>query len=267
MNYIQSNGVYTVIAGGTVYTFDKEHPHYDKLEQSVKENDLETLQRWINEEKVIADWAGIEQEEVSSIFPNEMTDRIRSLIAEGHSSERYQKFCDNLKQNPSCRSVQQAFKFLELENLPLTEDGNFLAYKYVRKNENGDLVDCHTGRNINNVGTVVKMDRNMVCDDPQNACAAGLHVGSLRYATSRDLAVIVEVNPKDIVCVPYAEAHKCRVCEYKVVDMYKSPLPSTYTEQEEEEEEFEHEMCEDCGYHWDACECEDDFEEYDDVGW
>jgi hypothetical protein len=102
--------------------------------------------------------------------------------------------------------------------MPITEDGRFLAYKWVRSN----YFDCHTGTFNNSVGKVCKMPRNKVNDDRTQTCSDGLHVCTHAYTKFGERLMVVAVNPRDVVSVPndYDNA-KMRVCEYEV--MYEVP--------------------------------------------
>ena len=141
------------------------------------------------------------------------------------------KFLENLMKNPSKNSVEQLWRFIEHHKLPLTEDGCLLAYKAVRS----DYKDKFSGRIDNSIGSVIKMDRNKISDDANYHCAAGLHVGGLKYSgpegwysSNGDICVIVKVNPMNVVCVPHDhDATKVRVCEYEVVKPYCQILKST----------------------------------------
>ena len=109
--------------------------------------------------------------------------------------------------------------------MPLTPDGNFLAYKSVRQ----DWKDHHTGRFSNTVGSVLKMTRNSVCDDANIGCSGGFHAGSLDYAKSfgghGSRLLVVEIDPSDVVSVPLdCDCQKLRTSEYKVVAEFVRPL-------------------------------------------
>ena len=75
----------------------------------------------------------------------------------------------------------------------------------------------------NSVGTVVKMDRTKVDDDPQHTCSSGLHVCADSYLdgfadAAQSRTVVVEVDPSNVVAVPYDyNFAKMRVCEYTVL--------------------------------------------------
>ena len=123
---------------------------------------------------------------------------------------------ENLMSNPSHRSVQELYGFLEKGELPITPDGHFLAYKKVR----GDYTDCHTGKMDNSVGKVLEMERNAVDDDKDRTCSSGLHFCSKSYLANfgGERTVIVKINPRDVVSIPsdYNNA-KGRTCRYEVI--------------------------------------------------
>jgi hypothetical protein len=103
--------------------------------------------------------------------------------------------------------------------MPLTPDGNFLAYKGV----NEDFTDKYSGKFDNSVGQTLEMRRNSVCDDANIGCSHGFHAGSYEYAkgwagTSGGNLMIVEINPADVVSVPHdSGCQKLRTSKYKVV--------------------------------------------------
>lgn len=134
------------------------------------------------------------------------------------------KFIDNLMENPSARAVRELYGFLEKNNLPITEDGYFLAYKKVR----GNYLDVYSGTMDNSVGKVVTMPRRKVNDNAEQICSEGLHFCSIDYLKhfGGERVVIVKINPRDVVSIPvdYNNA-KGRCCAYEVVgeveDMYQ----------------------------------------------
>jgi len=128
------------------------------------------------------------------------------------------KFLDNLMQNTRCRAVKELYNFLVHRNLPITEDGCFLAYKSVQL----DYLDWHSKSVNNTVGAVVlRMERNEVDDNWRTDCSSGYHVGAMEYVDNFHRhdghIMIVKVNPKDVVSVPEGECTKCRTCFYEVV--------------------------------------------------
>jgi hypothetical protein len=145
------------------------------------------------------------------------------------------KFLEKLMQNPSKRAVEELYTFLEHKNLPITSNGNFIAYKgllpdfYSITSGRAKLVKgkVKDGKIYNGIGEEIEMQRRDVCDDKEIGCSYGLHAGSLDYATSfaRGKVVIVEINPKDVVSIPVdCNFKKLRTCAYKVTGEYTAPL-------------------------------------------
>jgi hypothetical protein len=71
------------------------------------------------------------------------------------------------------------------------------------------------------------MRRGGVCDDARHGCSAGFHAGSYDYAkgyaSGGGNLMVVEINPADVVSVPYdCECQKLRTAEYKVVGHYET---------------------------------------------
>ncbi len=148
---------------------------------------------------------------------NTLTTRMLEYLRQGISVVTMVPFLENLMQNPSYRAVQDLYSFLEKGSIPLTTDGHFLAYKYVRE----DYLDQYSGTFDNSVGKIVEMPRNEVDEDPSRTCSNGLHVCSYEYLPKTPYGqriVIVKVNPKDVVAIPadYNDT-KMRVCRYEVV--------------------------------------------------
>ena len=143
-----------------------------------------------------------------------VAERILELISMGQDFSDMAKFLENLMQNPSYQSRQELYLFIENGHMPITDDGRFLAFKWVRD----DYKDCHSGTFDNSAGKVCKMERGRVDDRRSNTCSAGLHVCTHGYTRFGDRLMIVAVNPRDVVSVPHDyDNAKMRVCEYEVL--------------------------------------------------
>ena len=182
-------------------------------------------------------------EEVSyegEAMPCALASKIRAILEEGLPISLFAKFWQNLQQNPSANSVRELYDFLAYKDLPITEDGCFLAYKGLDSNYysvSGNkktkvikgLVN-ESGNIYNASGEDIEVRRWDVDDNRENHCSYGLHVGSLNYAQdfSRGPVVIVKVNPKDVVSVPSDfDCQKCRVSAYKVLNVFSEELESS----------------------------------------
>ena len=182
---------------------------------------------------------------------NVMTQRMLRMIEEGFDVNPFVAFLENLYQNPSYTAVNELYLFLEAGELPITEDGHFLAYKKVRDN----FFDIHSNTFDNSPGQKPSMPRHQVDDKRERTCSRGLHFCSLAYLPQfgngdGDKVVILKINPKDVVSIPSDYNNtKGRACEYEVIEEYKGDIrehafnksvwtqPELSEEVEEEEED------------------------------
>jgi len=150
-----------------------------------------------------------------------ITNRIIKMSQQGLDSQPLINFISRLYDNPSKTAVEELYLFIEACELPITEDGCFIAYKIVRD----DYMDIYTGKMDNSVGNFLSMPRHMVDDDRNNTCSAGLHFCSKEYlqhygSSSRnsDRCLLVKIDPADVVSIPsdYNNA-KGRTWQYEVV--------------------------------------------------
>lgn len=151
---------------------------------------------------------------------NSLTKRMLQMHDEGFDIQPLALFLENLMDNPSYRAVNELYGFLENSDLPITEDGHFLAYKRIGE----DFKDLHTRKLDNSIGSVVEMRRNTVDEDKNRTCSSGLHFCARRYLpsfgshSSENKVIMVKINPRDVVAIPtdYNNA-KGRTCRYQVV--------------------------------------------------
>jgi hypothetical protein len=199
---------------------------------------------------------------------NVMCERILDIMREGLDATGLVKFLENLMQNPSYTAVQELYLFLEANQIPITEDGHFLAWKKIRNN----WKDIHSNSVDYSVGATPSMKRNQVDPDREKTCSYGLHCAGWDYLPhfgsngDSDRIVIVKVNPADVIAVPndYGNA-KMRVCKMEVL--------REYTDRKVEAEEFSHSVVSSNG---EALYTEDDLDEaykngyddaYDELRW
>lgn len=149
-------------------------------------------------------------------------------------------FFEKVQANPTDHSREQLYDWLNAHDFTLTQSGDIVGYKGVKKQADGSLVSGWTGSAIvngepinghipNEVGSVVEMPRTSVAHDPGAACSYGLHVGTFDYARGYASGAMLEVhvNPRDVVSVPTdARGEKVRVCRYKVVNVIDAPHTS-----------------------------------------
>lgn len=179
------------------------------------------------------------------VLPQVLQDKLISLYEQGYSLERFNKFWSNLSENPSQASVEQLYNFLEYKELPITEDGYFLAYKGLKSDYYSISGNTETkvlkgvvnsrGEILNKVGETIEVLRRHVDDNPDNHCSTGIHTGSLEYATSfaQGKVVVIKIHPKDVVSVPTdCQAQKLRCCKYEVISEFEQEITHAVTDSE-----------------------------------
>ena len=227
--YTLSDYSATVFADGKVLTLASGHKNFEYLQDLLKEPDHDVpaiVKAMDREEGIRQSTSGTNVEVINGTVyykgeevHNALTDKLLDLMDEGYNVTPWIKFLENLMLNPSYRSRECLYQFLEQFDAPITPDGNFIAFKRISKN----WKDIHSGTFDNSIGTVVKMDRAKVDDDPKHTCSSGLHICADKYLqhfadAEHSRTVVVEVNPAHVVAVPYDyDFAKMRVCEYKVL--------------------------------------------------
>jgi hypothetical protein len=214
-----------IVIDNQPHNIGPSHIAYDKIKDALRAQDWETVRDLVNPKKVVLNYGqgnvSIQGETLfwkNKEMHNALSKRMISMLREGFSIEPLVLFMENLNQNPSMRAVNELYGFLEKNNLPITPDGYFLAYKKVRK----DYMDIYTGTIDNSVGATPSMERNEVDDDKDRTCSKGLHFCSLEYlkhyGSNDDPVMILKINPRDVVSIPtdYNNS-KGRCCDYEVI--------------------------------------------------
>jgi hypothetical protein len=239
MNYIITDETITAVINGKSYTIRRDHANAKMVINAIAEGRAEgDVEQLMDITKALDAYLGnsVEVKEGSVYHRGEVVDeriarRILNFMEEDLPVEPMTRFLENLYNNPSHNSRAQLYQFLEHKNMPITEDGCFLAYKSVDEN----YMDHHTGKFSNRVGQILTIARRSVDDNPENGCSYGFHAGSLEYASNfgggERRVVIVKISPEDVVSVPNdCEFQKLRTAKYEVVANYTGPLPKTYAE-------------------------------------
>ena len=282
-------GFINIVIDGKNFNIQASHPKFSDAITSIVNNDYDEFMDIVDPasklSKLYASYEGIEVKEGSLYVFGEqvhgvIAERILGLLNIGMDCTNVFKFILKLNLNPSKRAVDELYTFLEHKHLPLTDTGNFLAYKAVRN----DYTDKHTGKFLNTVDSVLEMPRNKVDDNKEVGCSYGFHAGTVEYAlgfaSHNDRLVLVEINPADVVSIPTdCNYQKLRTCKYKVVGEYERPLeeafyPSRYetdydddvdlwdddgdAELDEEWSECGNCNCGDCACCCDSCDCDSD---------
>lgn len=290
------SGYITIFVEGKQHTIHATDSNFASAVTAFEASDWDGLYNILNPAQVFQNlYAKYEQVEVKhgNVYVNGdpisslVANRILDFLAKGVDCVPVFKFLTKLNLNPSSRAVNELYTFLEHKFLPLTANGNFLAYKALRSN----YTDVHTGKFDNTVGNLLEMPRNKVDDNKEVGCSYGFHAGTLEYA--RDFRpvdgklVVVEINPADVVSIPTdCNCQKLRTCKYMVVQEYEVPLEdlayeSRYTTDYDDDVDREWDdddddddgrfacsgcgwnrhMCEECEYCVECCDCSQDDDE------
>ena len=229
------DGNLTVILKNKAHQVIPDHTNYKLILEALPTATEDELLELVDIEKAVASFSDGQVSIINGkvMFEGEevhgsISKRIIEFMSKGLPFEPLVKFLENLMENPSMQSQQELYDFLEHENLPITEDGCFLAYKAV----NSNFKDKYKGTFDNKVGQVCEMRRAKVDDNRGRGCSAGLHAGALNYVAeygnvdAGDNIVIVKINPEDVVSVPSdCNCEKLRTCKYEVVGLYQGELP------------------------------------------
>lgn len=213
----------SIVLNNKPYTIYKNDARFERVKTILKNQDWENIEAALDTVKTISKFSNgnIEVFENTVTYKgkpinNVVVSRILDFISKDFPVNSLMNFLNKLMENPSQNSINQLYTFLESYKLPICDDGDFVAHKSVKN----DFKDHHTGKISNAIGKTVKMDRNLIKDDPQSACGTGLHIGATEYVRgfSTGKCILVKVNPKNVVSVPHdCSAQKIRVCEYKVI--------------------------------------------------
>jgi hypothetical protein len=231
INYVKSRDAIIFNVDGKRVVIPKTHINYDVILDKLEDGeDIEELRPYIVDGKtaILNRTAGaIKYENDQFWFEGEplhlsMLTRVISLARDGFNIDPLLLFIRNILDNPSPRAREELYGFLEVNDLPVTADGFFIAYKMIQ----GDWTDIRTGTMDNSVGAVVEMEREAVDPDKNSTCSYGLHFAALHYVTNGSYGskgsghrlVAVKINPRDVVAIPtdYKNS-KGRACRYTIL--------------------------------------------------
>ena len=229
--YILTDKSLTCVINGKSLTMEQDNPSFKVAVKTILQEEWDNLADLFDTAKAVENFAegNVKVEDGEVYFKDEIVHghvvgRILDLMSDEKPYKSVIRFLDKLMGNPSRRAVNELYAFLEHKSMPLTPEGNFLAYKGVRE----DFTDWYSGKFTNKVGDVNEMPRRGVCDDYNIGCSSGFHAGSLEYAKGYGNGgnlMVVEIDPSDVVSVPHdCDQQKLRTCKYKVVALFEKKL-------------------------------------------
>lgn len=151
----------------------------------------------------------------------------------GANIKALRKFLSRLSKNPSGLVKVSLLEWINAnKTMSITEDGLLIGYRAITAKRNShhsgygeiltpgasEWIEIAHAQLPNNTGNIVKMPRNMVDHDINNACSFGLHVGTWYYASTfgPPILTLALFDPADVVAVPTSDMSKIRVCRYLV---------------------------------------------------
>lgn len=234
VRWVSNASFLTIMTGGQRHSTDRSHPNFADAVAACEAGKFSEAIALIDPSAAIRRMILTEDIEIVNgelrfrDLPVEsgLTKRIVEL-AEKHARgedvfaqlQGHIKFFENLLENPSRKTVMRLYDFLVHNDIAITDDGYFIAWKRVQP----DYTDWYTGRFDNTPGKRVEEPRWMVEEDETITCAKGLHVAAAPYikvyATGRGPVISCKVHPRDVVAVPidYDNA-KMRTCGYNTVE-------------------------------------------------
>jgi hypothetical protein len=215
--YILTEYTLTVFNDGEQLTLQNSSISWKAALDALRNDDVEALIEAMTPvkaiEKVAAKTSGLVTVERGEVFidgepanhDDLVVQKILRFAAQGLPCEPLCRFLEKLYRNPSFRIRRDLMNFIEKGKLPITEDGDFLAYKRVRH----DLYDIFSGTVYYGINTSVHMPRTQVDDDPQHTCSSGLHACSFDYLSrfgsahgKNDRFLVMKISPENVVSIP-----------------------------------------------------------------
>jgi len=246
------------IIDGDLFTAHDTHPGYSTIVQKLRDGD-ESVSNDFDATKAVAARFERLTDRVTvgggNLFfdgdavDNALTRQVLRFLDEGVEDwQPLVNFFEKASANPNEHSRDQLFDWLGRFDFAITPDGDFIAYKGVRKTADGfesisrgpAVVDGIpvNGAVPNNPGSVVEIARSRVVHDPATGCASGLHAGTWDYASgfAQGATLTVKINPRDVVSVPTdCGWQKIRTCRYTVIEVTETAIARAFVDDDDED--------------------------------
>lgn len=195
----------TFIHGGKAHTVDSSHPQFHNINQALRSSKMADAVEMMDTGKALRESIPDDAEVVfdhgiitfmGRRITGSAVDRILKMHELGISIEPMILFMGRLLRNPNKKIHDRLFDFLDAGNMPITEDGHFLAYKRITQ----EYKDFWTGRLNYAVGQKIEVPWSEVdCSD--SSCSKGIHWCSYEhlphYCTTGHV-VVVKVDPAGV---------------------------------------------------------------------
>lgn len=225
---LKKDYVQVTLPGTGAFSLDPSHPTFNQLRDAVKKGQWKKVPALVNlaQQVSIMSHGDVTVKKDGVYYKDKkahdtLAERIIQLANAGKPVAHLIRFANNLYKNPSTEAVAEFYQWLVNNDLPITDNGCFLAYKSVRSNN----TDTHTGKIDNSPGQVIMMARKDGDPNWRTQCSSGFHVCSKQYGTYGDKTMAVLINPRDVLS---ANSGKMRVVKYEVLSElgYRSDFSS-----------------------------------------
>ena len=210
-NYIQ------VTIKGHPFSLDGSHPTFSKMKNAIKKKSWSKIPKLVSIARAIHDetHGDVEIKAGKVYYKGEeshstIAKRIIEMVGAGKTVKSMMLFMNDLHKNPNPVAIKEFYGWLEKNDLPLTDNGGFLCYKSVNK----DNTDKFTGKIDNSPGQIIMTSRKYVDVNYHNQCSTGFHLCSKHYGAYGDKVMAVLTFPRYVLS---AEGGKIRVTWYEVL--------------------------------------------------
>ena len=138
--YILTDNSLTIVVDGKALTMESSNPSFNEATKLLAEERFDELPDLFDVPKAVEKFAdgniSVSDGEVrykNEVIHNHVVGRVLDFMRQGLPYKPLVRFLDKLMENPSRRATNELYAFLEHKAMPLTPDGNFLAYKGVRE--------------------------------------------------------------------------------------------------------------------------------------
>ena len=262
MIYTLSSDTLTMFVKNRPYVIHNSHPSWPKMMDIIKgvvdqpsDDELiellsvrEAMKKAISDERVTVGYDGIYFQ--GNLLTGYMAERIFQMSRQGLQIDPWIKFLDKMMDHHSKQIFDDLFAWMEASRMPVTPDGNFIAYKKVNTDYRSFHASPDGSHLLHTKGEVVEMPRREVDDRRERTCSTGLHFASYDYAANsyyggRGRMIVLEIDPRDVVSIPTDyNQQKGRAARYKMIDeledMHVDPLTDTlvYDNDDDDEDTF-----------------------------
>lgn len=236
----------SIVIGFRPHVIPHSHPNFEKIAELVRDpaTTEATLEPLISIPKAIATFTGGNVTVVDGrLFykgfevKNTLARIILDFVKEGQAAaaKPFELFMEKAFANPDPRAVEGLFDWCVAGGLPITPDGDILAWKAVQE----DYYSIHRGprgKLRHMIGDVVEEPRHELDANPDQTCSRGLHFCSVEYLKSGGYAsggsriMAVTISPTDVVAFPKDyKLSKGRCCRMTVVgEVEQREVPNYY---------------------------------------